>query len=144
MAKKNARLLLVKMGNGASPVVYSTVCGLTQRTFTINAAEVDVTSIDCQNPGDPVWREMIDGIRSITVSGNGFFENSEQSKRIVNAKLNGDGQEDFQIVVPGVGTFEGRFQIGEFAFTGELEGALTQNLNLASSGKVTFTEEVAA
>lgn len=144
MAKKNARLLLVKIGGGDVPDTFNTLCGLTTRNFTINDSSVDVTSIDCENPGDPVWREMMDGIRSITVSGNGFFENDAQAKRLVNAKLSGNGKIPFEIVVPGLGSFKGPFFIGEITFGGELEGAISQSLNLASTGKIEFTQEADA
>lgn len=143
MAKQNPDLMLLKIGDGADPVVYSILCGLNSRNLTLDGDTVDVTTIDCEGEGGPAWREMAQGVRQVSFSGSGFFESKTQSTRLITAKLTGDGKNDFQVIVPGLGTFEGRFMIGTLGISGEVGGgAVTQSLELSSTGPITFTAEV--
>ena len=142
MAKQNPDLMLIKMGDGADPVVYSTLCGLNSRTLNIGGDSIDVTTIDCSGAGGNAWQENAHGLRNISVSGSGYFESKTQVQSIINKKLTGDGNDDFQIIVPGLGTFEGNFLIGEVEIGSEINGgAVTQEFSLSSSGAVTFTVE---
>ena len=145
MAKQNARELLVKLGTpGATPedpITYAVVCGLTTRNVTLNTNLVDVTSIDCANPGGPVWRETISGINSMDVTGNGFFENKSQFLALYNAQKSSTGHIDMEIVLPGAGKFVGKFGVGNMDVSGDLEGAVAQSINLQSSGEIVFTPE---
>jgi predicted secreted protein len=143
MAKQNPDLMLLKIGDGATPVAYSILCGLTTRNLTLDGDTVDVTTIDCEGAGGPAWQDMAQGVRKVAFSGSGFFESKAQSTRLVTAKLTGDGKDDFQVIVPGFGTFEGRFIIGALGISGEVGGgAVAQTLELASTGPITFTPEV--
>lgn len=141
MAKQNSRLLLVKIGTGSGPIVYATICGLNTRTFTLSSGENDVTSIDCTTPGGIVWREMIDGIRQMSVAGNGFFENVTQYQLLVAAKMTGNSVVPLEITMPTVGVFTGNFYVGDMTSAGELEGAVTQDLTFTSTGAVTYVAE---
>lgn len=142
MAKQNPDLLLLKMGDGADPEVFSTLCGLASRNLTLDGAAVDVTTIACDGSGDPAWREMAQGVRQVSFSGSGFFQTQAQSVALVNAKMTGTGIKNFQVVVPGLGEFAGPFMIGSLGIAGEVGGgAVTQSLELSSSGKITFTAE---
>ena len=138
MPKQNARELLVKLGDDSDPIVYAMVAGLTTRNVNLNGNLVDVTSINVADPGGTIWREVIAGIQSIDVSGTGYFEDKEQSIAFINAKNEGTYL-PLQIVVPGLGTFEGSFAVGNMSLPAELEGVVSQNIELQSSGAVTFT-----
>ena len=143
MAKQNPDLFLIKMGDGADPVVYSTMCGLNSRSLTIGGDSIDVSTVDCQGGGGNAWQENAHGLRNMSVSGNGFFENKAQATQMIDKKMTGDGVEDFQVVAPGLGTFEGKFLIGDMEYGGELNGgAVTYGVSLTSSGAITFTAEV--
>ena len=141
MPKKNARELLVKLGDTSDPVVYTMVAGLTTRNINLNGNLVDVTSINVADPGGTVWREVIAGIQSVDVSGTGYFEDKAQTVAFIDAKNEGTYL-PLQVVVPGLGTFEAQYAVGNLAISAELEGVVAQNLELQSSGEVTFTEEV--
>lgn len=51
----------------------------------------------------------------------------------------GDPICNFQIIVPGFGTFAGAFMVQSAEYGGEQEDGVTYSLSLASSGPVTFT-----
>ncbi|MGT9989222.1 phage tail tube protein, partial [Klebsiella pneumoniae] len=44
------RTLLIQIGDGETPEVFSNLCGLTTRSFNMSANEVDTTITDCVNP----------------------------------------------------------------------------------------------
>jgi predicted secreted protein len=143
MAKQNPDLMLLKIGDGADPVVYSIVCGLNSRNLTLDGDTVDVTTIPCDGNGSKVWREMASAISQVSFSGSGYFENKLQSTAMVTSKLEGTGVDDFQVVVPGLGTFEGKFIINSLGYAGEIGGgAVSMDMDLSSNGIITFTAEV--
>lgn len=143
MAKQNARELLVKAKIGAA-TTFEMICGLTTRNITLNSNLVDVTSINCDDPGGPVWRETIPGIQSMDVSGNGYFDHADQFFALYDAQKSDSGVIDMEIVFPTVGTFAGKFAVGSMDISGNLEGAINQSITLQSSGIVELTRLPAA
>lgn len=142
MGKQNPDLFLLKIGNDAEPVVYARLCGLNTRTFTVGGQEVDVSTIPCDDSATNAWRETMHGLRTMSVSGSGFFESKDQTVQLLNAKMTGNGVVNFQVIVPGLGTFEGPFLVGDLGLGAELDGgAVSQDIALSSSGEITFTVE---
>ena len=147
MAKQKGRALLIKIGDGEVSETFNPLCGLTTKSININANAFDVTTPDCTSPGGQLWREVMTGIRSISVSGNGRFEDSTTEQRALSV-LMGTGASDtadavanFEIVVPDLGTFAGAFHIDSMDYSGDMENAVDYSLSLSSSGAVTFTAE---
>ena len=124
MAKQLGRALLVKIGDAASPEVFSNLCGLNSKSLTINNSSIDVTTPDCTSPEGALFTETLAGLKNVAVSGDVFFE---------------DNSVNMQIVVPDFGTYAGAFRISSLEFGGETEGGVTYSLSLESSGAVTFT-----
>lgn len=145
MAKQKGRALLLKIGDGAATEVFSNLCGLTSKTLTLNNNSYEVTTADCTAPAGQLWREVQTGIRSVSVSGNGYFEDSVTETRLktvavgTGASDTADAIANFQIVVPDFGTFAGAFHIDSLEYGGEQENGVTYSLALSSSGAVTFT-----
>lgn len=139
MAKQKGRTLLIKMGDGAGTEAFTTLCGLTTKTLTINNSEVDVTSADCTDPGGPLWTEVLDGVKRISVAGNGFFKDEVNEARATTVAMSGTPIANFEIIVPQLGTFAGAFFLSTLEWGGEQEGGVTYSLSLASTGEITFT-----
>lgn len=145
MAKQQGKLLLVKIGDGELTEVFTTLCGLTSKTLTLNNNNFDVTTADCTAPGGQLWQELMTGMRSVSVSGNGLFEGGtslDRFKAIAFGVAVTDSDEatgNFQVIVPGFGTFEGAFHVDSVEFGGEQEGAATYSFSLASTGYIAFT-----
>lgn len=139
MAKQLGRALLVKISDGASPEVFANLCGLNSKTLTINNSMIDVTTPDCTTPEGALWTESLGGLKSVSVSGDGFFEDSTTETRMNTVAMLADAKTNFQIVVPSFGTYAGAFYIESLEFGGETEGGVTYSLTLSSTGAVTFT-----
>lgn len=140
MAKQKGRLLLIKIGDGATPTeAFTTLCGLKSKTLTINNNEIDVTTADCADPGGPLWTEVMDGAKRVSVSGNGYFKDDVNEAALNTLALADTPIGNFQIIVPDFGTFEGAFLVSSLDFGGEQEDGVTYSLSLASSGEITFT-----
>jgi TP901-1 family phage major tail protein len=139
MAKQQGRELLIKIGDGEASETFATLCGLVAKTMTINNNPVDVTTPDCEAPGGVLWTELQNGAKSVSVSGNGFFEDSAAEARMNTIALSATAVASFQIIVPNFGTFSGPFHVGTFDFSGEQEGGVAYSLSLGSAGAVTFT-----
>lgn len=142
MAKQNPDLLLLKLGDGAEPEVFATLCGLNSRNLTLDGETIDVTTIDCTGSGGKLFREMMAGVSQVSFSGSGFFENKAQTTTLVNSKLTGTGVLNYQVIVPGLGAFEGPFIIDSLGVAGELNGGgVTMEMALSSSGTIAFEAE---
>jgi len=136
MAAQKGSDLLIKVGDGATPEVFTTVAGLRTKNLTLNTETVDITNSDSVNK----WRELLEGagIKSASASGSGVFKDSASESTLVTAKMAGTIK-NYQIVTPGLGTFEGAFQISQLQFAGEHNGEVTYELSLESAGELDFT-----
>ena len=139
MAKKLGRALLVKIGDGGGTEVFTNLCGLNSKTLTINNSSIDVTTPDCSSPGGALWTETLSGLKNVSVSGDGFFEDSASELRMNTVAMAADNICNFQIVVPDFGPYAGAFRIASLEFGGETEGGVTYSVSLESTGAVTFT-----
>lgn len=140
MSQQTGRLLLIKRGDGAGSEQFVTACGFKARTFNINNNMVDVTVPDCVTPSNKVNEALVYGIQSMQFSGSGFFDNDAVGKAIAAAAVN-QTSGNYQVVVPGWGTFEGAFLIEGFQFSGAEEGNMEFEATFRKTGAVTFTAE---
>lgn len=139
MAKQLGRALLVKIGDGAGSETFANLCGLNSKSLTINNSSIDVTTPDCTTPEGALWTATLAGLKNVSVSGDGFFEDSTAEARMNSVAMANDNSCNFQIIVPDFGTYAGSFRIASLEFGGETEGGVTYSLSLESNGAVTFT-----
>ena len=134
MSAQRGKDMLVRIGDGAVPEVFSTVAGLRTKTISLNAREVDATHAESNG-----WRELLGaaGVRQCSVSGAGVFLNGAAADDI-RATFFAGAIRNFQLVIPGMGTFEGPFLIANLDYAGEHDGEATVSIALASAGVVTF------
>ncbi len=139
MAKQLGRALLVKIGDAATPEVFSNLCGLNSKSLTINNSSIDVTTPDCTTPEGALFTATLAGLKNVSVSGDGFFEDSTAEARMNTVAMAADNSVNMEIVVPDFGTYAGGFRISSLEFGGETEGGVTYSISLESNGTVTFT-----
>lgn len=139
MAKQLGRALLVKIDDGAG--TKNNLCGLNSKSLTLNNSSIDVTTPDCTTPEGALYTETLAGLKNVSVSGDGFFEDSTAEARMNIVAMANDNSTDFEIVVPHFGTYAGTFRIASLEFGGETEGGVTYSISLESTGAVTFTAE---
>ena len=123
---------LLKVGNGAAPLTFTTVAGLRTTQMSVNAETVVVT-----NQGSGGWRELLSGagVRSVSLSGSGVFTGSLAETRIKTNALSG-AVDDYQVSFESGETITGRFLITRLDYAGDFNGERTYTLALESSGPV--------
>lgn len=63
--------LLIQLGNGAGPEVFTAPCALTTKGINFAAATNDQNVPDCDDPDAPTWTERVISALSAGVSGSG-------------------------------------------------------------------------
>lgn len=134
MAVQNGKDLLIKVdmiGDGT----FQTFAGLRAQRISLNAEQVDVTSLESTGG----WRELLAGagVKQASISGSGVFRDAAtdaRAREIFFAAL----MPDFQVVVPDFGTIEGAFQITSIEYAGSHNGEATFEISMASAGELTF------
>lgn len=132
--------LLVKVdfdGDGS----FTTLAGLQNRTVSLNGTLVDITNQDSEGN----WREAIAGVdvRSMSVSGDGILAPGLSWHNVNQAYFQqaGAGYE-FQVIIPGLGKYTGRFVITQVQFTGTQSDVVKVSLSIESSSIVNFQPDV--
>ncbi|MEE8482528.1 MAG: phage tail tube protein, partial [Acidiferrobacterales bacterium] len=106
--------------------------------LTINNTSIDVTTPNCSTPGGILWRSSLYGLKSVDVSGDGFFEDSTAELRANTIAMQTDNKVNMEIVVPDFGTYSGAFRITTLEYGGETEGGVTYSLALESTDAISF------
>jgi TP901-1 family phage major tail protein len=135
MAAQKGKDILLKIGDGAEPEVFTTVAGLRARTISLNARSVDATDSDSAGR----WRELLAGagVRQASVSGAGVFRDAA-SDALIRSAFFAQSADNWRLIVPDFGTLEGPFLVAALEYAGEHEGEATYAMTLASAGEVTF------
>ena len=134
MAAQQGKALLMKIGNAASPEVFTTIGGMRSNTLTMNDEMVDVTNKDSSGARTILAQG---GVNSITVAGSGVFTDSA-SEATLKGKFNVSALTNYQFLVPDFGTFTGTFMLTTLEYAGEYNGEVTYSFTFESSGAITF------
>ena len=140
MAKQLGRSLLLKIGDGAESEAFTAFAGMNSKSLTINNTGIDVTTPDATTPGGALWAQSLNGLKSVSLSGDGIFlDESAQEGRLNTIAMQADPVANFEVVVPDFGTYAGEFRVTSLDFGGDTEGAVTFSASFESNGAVTFT-----
>ncbi|MEN2786486.1 phage tail protein [Sphingomonas qilianensis] len=132
MAVERGSAFLLKVGNGAVPIVYQTVAGLRTTQLSVNGEMVATTSKDSGG-----WRDLLSGagVRSVSVSGAGVFTGSAAEVRIKSNALSGV-LDDYRLSFESGETMTGKFLVTRLDYAGEFNGERSYTVSLESSGPV--------
>lgn len=124
----------------------TTIGGLRSTSITLNDESVDITNKDSLGT-----RTLLAGagVNSLSVSGSGVFTDSAAEVAVRTAfqaqQNTSDGSsaqtaafEDFQFIIPSLGTYTGAFQITSLEYAGEYNGEATYSMSFESAGYITF------
>ena len=138
MPAQKGKDLLLKIGDGGAPEIFTTIGGLRTRTLSLNARTVDVTHANSSGG----WRELLAdaGAKQASVSGAGVFLDEAAAETVRDAFFN-SVIGTWQVIIPGFGTIEGPFQIGNLDYAGDFDAEATVSLALESAGALVFTAE---
>ena len=136
MSAQKGKDLLIKIGDGAMPEVFTTVAGLRATTLAFNAQSIDVTNADSADQ----WRELLvgGGVKSASLSGSGVFKDAA-SDAALRAAFFAQACGNYQVVIPGFGTVAGPFKLTALSYEGPYDGEMKLSLSLASAGALNFT-----
>lgn len=124
MAQQNARELTVKRESSPGSNVFNFVCGLRSRSFQMSNAQIDNTVPNCTDPSLPIVATATPGRQTQTFSGDGLFDNDTVGITVADDARTQATTINYQIVVPGYGTFEGPYFVSEFEWSGDMEDPL--------------------
>lgn len=124
---------LVVKDASSSPAV--TVAGVRTKSVTVNSEPVDITDDDSSG-----YRELLaePGQDAVDLSVSGMTEDDTWRGKILTSP-GSKTLESMEIEYPDGGTLTGSFYITSYAETGEYNGAVTFEMELQSSGSVTFS-----
>lgn len=133
MAAERGRDFLLKIGDGATNQLFTSVGGQKVASLTINGDPVDVSDKNSD------WRELLTGaaLKSMSASVSGVFKNTASEDLLRQYALN-QQINDYQFVFADGDTWEGGFLITSFEQTGEVGGAREYSMTMESSGEITF------
>ena len=132
MPAESGSAFLLKVGDGTSTPVYSTVAGLRTTQLSIAGELVAITSKDSGG-----WRELLSGAgtRSVSVAGSGVFTGSAAEARLKANALAGT-IDDYRLSFESGDTITGRFLLTKLDYSGDFNGERAYTLALESSGAV--------
>lgn len=132
MGAERGSAFLLKVRDGSSGTIYSTVAGLKTTQMSINGDAVAITNKDSGG-----WRELLSGagIRSVSVAASGIFTGSAAELRLRSVALNGS-VEDFELSFESGERMRGSFLVTRLEYAGDFNGERNYTLALESSGPV--------
>lgn len=138
--------LLLKVGNGASPEVYTAYCSINAaRGITFSSAVNDFSIPDCTDPDLIAWIAREKSSLSVAASGAGIL-NTPDVAGFFNW-WSGRTSKHCTVTVdvgPTLGgqVFTGYFHLTDFSITGDRGGKMECSITLASDGEVVMTADV--
>jgi len=132
MPAQKGSAFLLKIGNGAAPVVYQTVAGLRTTQMSINGDAVVVTHKESGG-----WRDILSGAgtRSVSVSAAGIFLGST-AEATVRANALAGAVNDYELSFEDGEKLRGKFLVQRLDYAGDFNGERNYTLQLESSGAV--------
>lgn len=140
----NGTKLLVQIGDGASPEVFTHDCLInTERSVQFSSDTNQTVIPDCDNPDAPGWKEtMVDGL-SASVTGAGMLHTASVADWFAwfasgapkNVRIKNDVS-----AANGGGYWSGAFLLTAFEETGARNDKATVSVTLTSTGAITWTD----
>lgn len=132
MSALPGRKVIIKKGDPGVKVAAAR-----SKSITFNNEPIDITSDDDQGV-----RQLLEGVgeqaeKSLDLSVEGVTKDAV----FLNDLATGANVDDYEIEIPGIGTFTGRFFLTSTALTAPYNDAVTFTAELQSTGPFTFTPE---
>lgn len=141
----NSRDILLKLGDGADPgpESFSTIAGLKSKSISFGDSGIEATDDDSVDASNRLVRRIIDGgLNTLDVSGDFRLTASASQKELVAIKSGANQIRNWQVIIPGIGMFQGPFNLATLEMSGsDSAEEATGSLSLASAGAYDFTAE---
>jgi hypothetical protein len=132
--------LLILVGDGASPEVFSQPCGLTTRNFDLAASTNSTLIPDCDDPEAPAWEAKDVNALSATISGSGVMA-IEAFPTWKNWFMNAQSK-NIQIKLddPALGYWAGSFIMSAAKFSGVRGQKVNIDCTMVNDGAVVWVD----
>jgi hypothetical protein len=135
----SGRRLLIRVGNGASPEVFSLFCTFNgDRAIQFDAASTDEMDMDCDNPTAVAFTVTTVDSLSATVSGAGRVKAVDIPEFFDWYSSGAARNAQVEIDAPGGVQFNGQLVLLSWNVTGGETGSATADLSMKFTGPVTM------
>lgn len=126
--------LLILVGNGAEPEVFSQPCGLTNKSFKLSATTNSTLIPDCDDPEAPAWEAKEVNSLALQVTGTGVM--AKESLAIWRDWFMSAGSKNCQMHIDDndLGYFEGSMIISNLELGGQRGQKVTINVTIENDG----------
>lgn len=134
------RKALIKVGDGASPEVFSAVLALHTKTFEASTATGQSPVLDKTDPeNNPPWSVRSGGAVSVRLSGAGTLAKEDFATWQAWALSGKARNVEFLLDDTGFGSWAGSFYLSSWKVSASYDNVVQVDLTLESSGIVTYT-----
>lgn len=132
----------VFIGNDATPTVFISPCGFTQRSVTFSKGLEDIAIPDCDNPDKVDWTGRDAVSLSIAVSGEGVLAAESVDTWLKAWKSENSVPAKIEINLPTKTiTWTGRMQVENLEIGAQNNRTVTLNVSMQSDGEMLDTEK---
>ena len=134
MTAQNGALVLIKVGNGGSPEIFSTIGGLRTSRMVLNHAVLDAT-----NRESGPWKQLLGnaGINSLTIEGTGLFTNSA-SEETLRGYAFANSANNYTFIFANGNNVSGPFMVTAYERSGNYDEEEIYQLTLESAVTIAF------
>ena len=134
MTAQNGSLVLIKVGNGASPEGFSTIGGL-----RICDMKLDNHVLDATNLESGAWRQLFSTAVShaMTIQGSGLFTNSVSEETLRGYAFSGTAN-NYRFIFANGNYVSGPFMVISYERSGQYDSEETYSITLESAGAISF------
>lgn len=140
----NGTKLLVQIGDGGSPEVFTHDCLINaERGIAFSSDVAEFVVPDCDAPDEPAWKETTKDGLGASVTGGGMLHTASVETWFNWFKDDATKTCRIKIDVTGAnggGYWEGEFHLTEFEITGNRNEKATVSVTLVASGALTWTD----
>lgn len=136
--------LMILVGDGGSPEVFATPCGLTNNSFSLTAATSSTVIPFCDDPAAPAWESKDVSSLASQFSGSGVMATESfdtwndwflaAEGKNIQVKID-DGKGHF------LGHYEGSYILSSFKLTGTRGQKITVDVTVDNDGIVTWVPD---
>lgn len=134
---------ILVIGNGATPEVFTSPCGLTSLNLDFNIETNDTNAPDCTNPDLPSWLITDVVSQQMVISGEGILDTD--ALQVWNAWILSGGEKNIRWIIAGTGANGGGYWsapgiLSTFGLSGERGSRWQQSIEIRLNGQPTFTK----
>lgn len=133
----------ILVGNGATPEVFTAICGITTRTYSHQVNTSDAFIRDCDDPDELPFRRIVATGEQWDLSGSGHYNRAQRA--LVDAATGVTKSYRFVLTEPAddevdAGYYAGPAMLTQVNLGGGDEGFGTVELTIASNGRWSWTD----